>query len=223
MTSGALEGNSADWSELLELATFQGGFNATIVTLGTTMLGIAAGVVGVFALLRRRSLVADALSHATLPGIAIAFMVSILLGGAEGDAREHAICACSAFAAAPEAVDALLAWFALTPRIGRTEEPPEGPHPWSDLFLGDDGMPAVPELFDYVLSDRPVAATPAQLRKLDAAEPAAALGAALERKALLNVQHACHERLGRYPSTLEADEAALARAADGSSASSVDG
>ncbi|KAH8094120.1 hypothetical protein JL720_4110 [Aureococcus anophagefferens] len=29
--------------------------------------------------------------------------LSILLGGAEGDAREHAICACSAFAAAPEA------------------------------------------------------------------------------------------------------------------------
>ncbi|KAH8069256.1 hypothetical protein JL721_6075 [Aureococcus anophagefferens] len=81
--------------------------------------------------------------------------LSILLGGAEGDAREHAICACSAFAAAPEAVDALLAWFALTPRIGRTEEPPEGPHPWSDLFLGDDGTPAVPELFDYVLSDTP--------------------------------------------------------------------
>ncbi|KAH8066426.1 hypothetical protein JL722_868 [Aureococcus anophagefferens] len=89
--------------------------------------------------------------------------LSILLGGAEGDAREHAICACSAFAAAPEAVDALLAWFALTPRIGRTEEPPEGPHPWSDLFLGDDGTPAVPELFDYVLSDTPVPATPAQL------------------------------------------------------------
>ncbi len=73
--------SSAGWGELVELATFQGGFNATIVTVGTTMLGIAAGVVGVFALLRRRSLVADAISHATLPGIAIAFLVSIILGG----------------------------------------------------------------------------------------------------------------------------------------------
>ena len=81
MTTVPIGSNSADWSEFLELATFQGGFNATIVTIGTTMLGIAAGVVGVFALLRRRSLVADALSHATLPGIAIAFVVSILLGG----------------------------------------------------------------------------------------------------------------------------------------------
>ena len=81
MTAVSDGSNTADWSELLELATFQGGFNATIVTVGTTMLGIAAGVVGVFALLRRRSLVADALSHATLPGIAIAFVVSIVLGG----------------------------------------------------------------------------------------------------------------------------------------------
>ena len=81
MTLATAGTTAADWSELLELATLRGGFNATIVTIGTTMLGIAAGVIGVFALLRRRSLVADALSHATLPGIAIAFMVSIALGG----------------------------------------------------------------------------------------------------------------------------------------------
>lgn len=81
MTTAPAGSTAADWSELLELATFQGGFNATIVTIGTTMLGVAAGVIGVFALLRRRSLVADALSHATLPGIAIAFIVSIALGG----------------------------------------------------------------------------------------------------------------------------------------------
>ena len=81
MTTAPVGSNTADWLEFLELATFRGGVNATIVTVGTMMLGIAAGVVGVFALLRRRSLVADALSHATLPGIAIAFMISILLGG----------------------------------------------------------------------------------------------------------------------------------------------
>ncbi len=81
MTAAAAGSTAADWSELFELATFQGGFNATIVTVGTTMLGVAAGVIGVFALLRRRALVADALSHATLPGIAIAFIVSIALGG----------------------------------------------------------------------------------------------------------------------------------------------
>ena len=44
-------------------------------------LGAAAGVVGTFLLLRKRALTADALSHATLPGIAIAFMVAVALGG----------------------------------------------------------------------------------------------------------------------------------------------
>lgn len=68
-------------TEIVEVATLQAGLNTTVVILGTTMLGAAAGIVGVFALLRRRSLVADALGHATLPGIAIAFLVSISLGG----------------------------------------------------------------------------------------------------------------------------------------------
>jgi len=43
-------------------------------------LGIAAGLVGTFLLLRKRALTADALSHATLPGITIAFMVMVALG-----------------------------------------------------------------------------------------------------------------------------------------------
>lgn len=44
-------------------------------------LGAASGVVGTFLLLRKRALTADALSHATLPGIAIAFMVVVAFGG----------------------------------------------------------------------------------------------------------------------------------------------
>lgn len=67
--------------DLLEVATLQAGLNTTVVIVGTTLLGAAAGIVGVFALLRRRSLVADALGHATLPGIALAFIASVLLGG----------------------------------------------------------------------------------------------------------------------------------------------
>ncbi len=63
--------------------TLRAGFNTTSVVLGTTLLGIAAGVVGVFALLRKRSLTADALSHAALPGIALAFIAAALVG-AEG-------------------------------------------------------------------------------------------------------------------------------------------
>jgi manganese/zinc/iron transport system permease protein len=43
-------------------------------------LGAAAGLLGTFLLLRKRALTADALSHATLPGIAISFMVMVALG-----------------------------------------------------------------------------------------------------------------------------------------------
>ncbi|MFG0332329.1 MAG: iron chelate uptake ABC transporter family permease subunit, partial [Maioricimonas sp. JB049] len=45
-----------------------------------TMLGLAAGLVGSFTLLRKRALMGDALSHATLPGIGLAFMAATALG-----------------------------------------------------------------------------------------------------------------------------------------------
>ncbi len=68
------------FSDLLETLTFQSGFNTNMVIAGTTLLGIAAGIIGVFALLRKRSLMTDALSHATLPGIALAFLIMSSLG-----------------------------------------------------------------------------------------------------------------------------------------------
>lgn len=68
------------WEEVLRTLTFRGGFNTNVVIAGTTLLGLAAGVIGVFALLRKRSLVADALSHATLPGLALAFLLAPALG-----------------------------------------------------------------------------------------------------------------------------------------------
>ncbi len=72
-----------EWPTVAEIArvlTFQSGFNTTVVTLGTTLFGLAAGVVGVFALLRKRAMVADALSHATLPGVGLAFVIAVALG-----------------------------------------------------------------------------------------------------------------------------------------------
>ncbi|MAU51004.1 MAG: zinc ABC transporter permease [Roseovarius sp.] len=57
------------------------GYNATLVTLGATMLGIAAGATGVFLYLARRALVSDAIGHATLPGVVAAFLVMVALGG----------------------------------------------------------------------------------------------------------------------------------------------
>jgi manganese/zinc/iron transport system permease protein len=47
-----------------------------IVSLGTVFLSMSASVVGTFAFLRKRALVGDAVAHAILPGIAIAFMLS---------------------------------------------------------------------------------------------------------------------------------------------------
>lgn len=62
--------------EAVEILTFRAGYNTTIVVLGATLLGLASGLIGSFLLLRKRSLVADALSHATLPGVAIAFLLA---------------------------------------------------------------------------------------------------------------------------------------------------
>lgn len=66
---------------VLDALFLQLGYNATLVTLGATLLGIAAGVGGTFLFLRKRALVSDALSHATLPGICLAFMLAVALGG----------------------------------------------------------------------------------------------------------------------------------------------
>lgn len=46
------------------------------VALGATVLGIVSGALGAFAVLRRQSLLGDALSHAALPGVILAFLIS---------------------------------------------------------------------------------------------------------------------------------------------------
>lgn len=67
-------------NEIISVLTFQAGFNTVLVVFGTTLLGLAAGIVGTFALLRKRALVSDALAHATLPGLGVAFLISTSLG-----------------------------------------------------------------------------------------------------------------------------------------------
>ncbi len=54
--------------------------NTRVVILGASVLGLASGVIGSFMLLRKRALMGDTLSHATLPGICLAFIVSASLG-----------------------------------------------------------------------------------------------------------------------------------------------
>lgn len=57
------------------------GYNAALVAVGATLLGVAAGVTGTFLFLRKRALVSDAISHATLPGVGLAFIAMVMLGG----------------------------------------------------------------------------------------------------------------------------------------------
>ncbi len=46
-----------------------------VVLVGTSLLGAVAGVLGCFAVLRRRALAGDVVSHAALPGLCLAFLL----------------------------------------------------------------------------------------------------------------------------------------------------
>lgn len=46
------------------------------VALGSALLGLVSGTLGAFAVLRQQSLLGDAISHAALPGIVLAFMLT---------------------------------------------------------------------------------------------------------------------------------------------------
>ncbi|WP_020611195.1 metal ABC transporter permease [Sediminispirochaeta bajacaliforniensis] len=53
-----------------------GDFTLRTVALGAALIGITSGALGCFALLRKQSLLGDSISHAALPGIVLAFMVT---------------------------------------------------------------------------------------------------------------------------------------------------
>jgi manganese/zinc/iron transport system permease protein len=57
------------------------GYNTALVSVGAALLGASAAIVGTYVLLRKRSLVSDAISHATLPGLVLAFMAAAWLTG----------------------------------------------------------------------------------------------------------------------------------------------
>jgi len=59
----------------LEFFTFPS-INVVHVLAGCIILGVSAGLLGCFAFLRKRSLLGDALSHAALPGVCVAFMLT---------------------------------------------------------------------------------------------------------------------------------------------------
>lgn len=58
------------------IAAFWSDYTLRTVAAGAAVIGATAGVLGVFAQLRRQSLLGDAVSHAALPGIALVFLLT---------------------------------------------------------------------------------------------------------------------------------------------------
>lgn len=80
-------------ADFLHLILEKTSYNTLIVMMSTLCLGMSSGVLGSFLILRKKALVSDALSHSTLPGLALAFLLlpsswflhyklPLLLGGA---------------------------------------------------------------------------------------------------------------------------------------------
>jgi manganese/zinc/iron transport system permease protein len=65
----------------LDALLLDAGYNAALVSVGAALLGIASGAAGTFLFLRKRALVSDAVAHATLPGVGLAFILMVALGG----------------------------------------------------------------------------------------------------------------------------------------------
>ncbi len=68
-------------NSLVDALLLQAGYNAALVCIGAGLLGFAAGTTGTFLFLRKRALVSDAVAHATLPGVCLAFIAMVAAGG----------------------------------------------------------------------------------------------------------------------------------------------
>ncbi len=62
------------WQNWLSFWRFED-MNVLWVLMGSVLLGMSASVIGGFAFLRKRSLIGDALAHAALPGVMMAFLL----------------------------------------------------------------------------------------------------------------------------------------------------
>jgi manganese/zinc/iron transport system permease protein len=67
---------SSDWGRVIFLQDY----NTRVVMVGTSLLGVASGVIGTFLMLRKRALLGDAVAHATLPGVVLAWLILTLAG-----------------------------------------------------------------------------------------------------------------------------------------------
>jgi manganese/zinc/iron transport system permease protein len=60
----------------MDITTLFTDYTLRTVALGSALLGVVSGALGAFAVLRRQSMLGDAMAHAALPGIALAFLVT---------------------------------------------------------------------------------------------------------------------------------------------------
>lgn len=61
---------------MLELSAIYSDYTIRSIALGTGLLGFLCGITGTFALLKKESLLGDAISHAALPGIVMIFILT---------------------------------------------------------------------------------------------------------------------------------------------------
>lgn len=70
-----MEGICAGWERSVRMLSILWNSNTGWVLLSTMILGIAAGTIGCMAYWKKQNLMSDALSHAALPGIVLAFLI----------------------------------------------------------------------------------------------------------------------------------------------------
>ena len=59
-------------NEILDLLT---DYTFVMIALGSGLLGLLSGIMGVYVTVKKQGLICDAISHSTLTGVCIAFMV----------------------------------------------------------------------------------------------------------------------------------------------------
>ena len=64
-------------AEIINLLT---DYTFLTVAIGTGLLGFLSGLIGVYVVVKKQGLICDAISHSTLPGVCIAFMLLGLTG-----------------------------------------------------------------------------------------------------------------------------------------------
>ena len=83
-------------------------YNTLVPLAGTLLLGMCGGTVGTFMLLRKKALVGDVASHAALPGICIAYLITEAISPGNGKSLPWLLVGCFAFVVIVTPCSALL-------------------------------------------------------------------------------------------------------------------